>query len=177
MKIISCAALAATLSCVAVTAQAHATLEVREAPAGSYYKAIMRVPHGCDGQATHTVTIEVPEGLIGVRPMPKADWDLETTVGAYENTYTNHGREISEGVLSVTWSNGHLPNEWYDEFVLRGKLAPTLEPGTVLYFKTTQLCADGSVAWEEIPAEGQTRRDLRRPAPALTISQGHQHNH
>lgn len=177
MNFMTKAALAALMSCAAMSAQAHATLEQGEADAGSYYKAIMRVPHGCDGQATHTVSITVPEGLIGAKPMPKAGWDLQTRSGAYENSYTNHGRTVTEGVVEVTWSGGNLPNDWYDEFVFRGKLADTLEPGTVLYFKTVQICADGTVEWTEIPAEGQTRSDLTHPAPTLTISGGAAHSH
>lgn len=177
MKLLSQTALAALLSCAALSAQAHATLEQGEAPAGSYYKAVVRVPHGCDGQATHTVSVMVPEGLIGAKPMPKPGWDLSTTKGAYQNSYTNHGREVTEGVLTVTWSGGNLPNDWYDEFIFRGKLADTLTPGSVLYVKTVQTCADGSVEWVEIPAEGQTRRDLKHPAPTLTITEGHSHHH
>lgn len=177
MKKMTTAAFAALFSCVAVSAQAHATLEQGEAAAGSYYKAVMRIPHGCEGQATHTVSIEVPEGLIGVKPMPKPGWDLQTRTGPYLNTYTNHGREVSEGVVEVTWSGGALPDDWYDEFIFRGKLADVLEPGATLYFRTTQTCEDGSVAWTEIPAEGQTRGDLRHPAPGLSITQGHAHSH
>lgn len=156
---------------------AHATLETQEAAAGSYYKAVMRVPHGCDGQATHTVSIEVPEGLIGAKPMPKPGWTLTTETGAYENSYTNHGREVTEGVVRIEWSEGDLPSDWYDEFVLRGKLADTLEPGTVLYFKTVQTCADGTVDWVNIPAEGQTSHDIKGPAPALKITAPEHHHH
>lgn len=170
-------ALAATVLCAPFAAQAHATLEQAEAAAGSYYKAVLRIPHGCDGQATEQVAVEVPEGLIGAKPMPKAGWDLSTRSGAYQNSYTNHGRTVTEGVLEVVWSNGSLPNDWYDEFVFRGKIAGTIEPGTVLYFKTTQTCADGSVAWIDIPAEGQDRHDVDHPAPALTVTEGHHHHH
>lgn len=173
-RIVFCALAAASL---ATSAVAHATLEQTEAPAGSYYKAVMRVPHGCDGQATHTVSIRVPEGMIGVKPMPKAGWTLKTVTGAYENTYDNHGREVSEGVVEVIWSEGNLPNDWYDEFVLRGKLDGGLEEGGTLYFHTVQTCADGTVSWSEIPAEGQDSHDLKRPAPALTITGGHDHHH
>src|SRR4029077_17112878 len=36
----------------ACTAAAHVTLETREAPVGASYKAVLRVPHGCEGTAT-----------------------------------------------------------------------------------------------------------------------------
>lgn len=167
----------AVASALATSAAAHATLETPQAPAGSYYKAVMRVPHGCSGQATHTVAIDVPEGLIGAKPMPKPGWTLTTDVADYQHSYTNHGRKVTRGVVRVTWSGGELPNDWYDEFVFRGKLAGSLEPGQVLYFKTYQTCADGAVNWAEIPAQGQDRHDLKRPAPALTITAPHEHSH
>lgn len=165
------------LGALASTASAHATLEASEAPAGSYYKAIIRIPHGCDGQATEQVDVQVPEGFIGVKPMPHAGWELSTEIGAYQNTYQNHGREVTEGVLNVTWSGGNLPSDWYDEFVMRGKLADTLETGSVLWFKVVQTCADGTVAWENIPADGQTAHDVRHPALGLHITAGGHHGH
>ena len=36
----------------ATAAFAHITLETQEAKVGSTYKAVLRVPHGCDGKAT-----------------------------------------------------------------------------------------------------------------------------
>ena len=42
----------------------HATLETQEARVDSYYKAVMRVPHGCDGQSTLSVSMTIPEGMI-----------------------------------------------------------------------------------------------------------------
>jgi uncharacterized protein YcnI len=40
---------AATALALTGAAMAHVTLETAEAPAGSYYKAVMRVGHGCEG--------------------------------------------------------------------------------------------------------------------------------
>lgn len=48
---------------VSSTASAHITLEHPSAPAGSYYKAIFRVPHGCEGLATTGITIEFPDAF------------------------------------------------------------------------------------------------------------------
>jgi uncharacterized protein YcnI len=35
----------------ATIAFAHITLETQQAPVGASYKAVLRVPHGCDGSA------------------------------------------------------------------------------------------------------------------------------
>ncbi len=158
---------------------AHATLEQAEASNGGY-KAILRVPHGCEGKATKTVRIDLPEGFIGAKPMPKAGWELALEKGDYAKTYQNHGSDVKSGLKAVVWSGGSLPDDQYDEFVVRGTLSG-FEPGDKVYFKLTQLCDGGEVAWVEIPADGQAPDDLKRPAPALTIaaSAGHgdAHNH
>jgi len=43
---------------------AHITLETQEAAVGSTYKAVLRVPHGCEGKATTAVRVQIPEGVI-----------------------------------------------------------------------------------------------------------------
>ena len=57
-------------------ASAHVTLERQEAPVGSSYKAVLRVPHGCGGSPTTAIRVRVPAGIIGVKPMPKPGWQL-----------------------------------------------------------------------------------------------------
>jgi periplasmic copper chaperone A len=103
-----------------------------------------------------------------VKPMPKVGWTLETTKGDYAERYDLHGKAVTSGVRSVTWSGGSLPDEFYDEFVLSGTLA-NVEEGQKLFFKTLQECDDGEVAWNEEPAEGQDPHSLEHPAPSLTI--------
>lgn len=168
------AALAATtLAAFAAPALAHATLEVQEASIGSGYKAVLRVPHGCGTEATHTVRIQIPEGFFAVKPMPKPGWTLEIVTGPYENTYLNHGTEVTEGVREIVWSGGNLPNEWYDEFVFRGTFADTLEPGP-FYFPSIQECENGEEAW--IDVTGAEGADM--PAPKVKLvpaSGGHGH--
>ena len=45
------------------------------------------------------------------------------------------------------------------------------EPGQVVYFKTIQECDEGFNRWIEIPEEGQSPWDLRKPAPGLTLTE------
>jgi uncharacterized protein YcnI len=150
-------------------AAAHVTLETAEAPANSTYKAVVRVPHGCEGKPTVAVRVRVPEGVIAVKPMPKPGWQLSTVKDKYQNSYDYFGSQLSEGVVEVIWSGGELPDEWYDEFVFRGRLT-AFEPGTVVYFPVVQECADGLVhRWIEIPAAGKSADDYKEPAPGLKI--------
>jgi len=159
-----------TLLALAAPALAHATLEVQQARLGSSYKAVLRIPHGCGAEATHTVRIQIPEGFYNVKPMPKAGWTLQTVTGPYENTYVNHGKDVSEGVTEIVWSEGNLPNEFYDEFVFRGTFADTLAEGP-FYFPAIQECANGEEAWTDVSGSGDM------PAPSLTLVTGGMDEH
>ena len=78
------AILAAALVAGAAAAHAHVTLDTGEAPVGASYKAVLRVPHGCEGEATLKLRVQIPEGMIAVKPMAKASWTLETIDQAAE---------------------------------------------------------------------------------------------
>lgn len=159
-------------------AAAHASLQPAEATPGTV-KAVITIPHGCDGEATHTVRVEIPEGLVLAKPMPKFGWTLATETGDYGKSYELHGGTVNAGLTAVTWSGGELPDGQFDEFALRGTLAG-LDEGQTLFFKTVQTCAAGEVAWVEIPEQGQDAHALEHPAPSLTIlasSAGASHHH
>ncbi len=149
-------------------ADAHVTLEQQAAAVGSPYKAVFRVPHGCGVSPTLKVRVRIPEGVIGVKPMPKAGWQLETLKGKYDKTYTMFHSTLSEGVREVVWT-GRLADEHYDEFVVSGYLAGDLTPGRKLYFPVVQECESGVNRWIEIPAEDKTGDDYKEPAPWLLL--------
>src|SRR4051794_21629717 len=113
-------------------AAAHATLEQQRAAVGSFYKAVIRVPHGCEGQPTLRVRVQVPEGVLAVKPMLKPGWELSVVRKPYAQPYQYHGATLTEGIREVAWS-GKLPDENYDEFVFQAFLSDTLKPDTVLY--------------------------------------------
>jgi len=150
-------------------ALAHITLETQEAPVGGTYKAVFRVPHGCDGSATVKIRVQIPEGVIAVKPMPKPGWTLEIVKGKYAAAYDYYGTPTSEGVKEVSWSGGKLPDEYYDEFVFRAFLTDGLKPGSRLYFPVVQECEAGVERWIEIPAEGKDADDYETPAPGLKL--------
>src|SRR5438445_701177 len=78
---------AAGVVCFFAAASAHVTLEKSQAPIGAPYKAVLRVPHGCEGSATTALRIRVPDGMIAVKPMPKPGWKVETVIGKYQKSY------------------------------------------------------------------------------------------
>jgi periplasmic copper chaperone A len=172
MRTITLALCGATMLALPGTALAHITLEQQEAAAGSTYKAVLRLGHGCEGSPTTTVRVQIPDGVINVKPMPKAGWELTTKVEPYPEPMPYRDTVLTEGVREITWSGGSVPDEWYEEFVFRGQL-PDGEPGTVIYFPTVQECHGGGIhRWIEIPEEGQTRGYLEEPAPQLTLTPG-----
>jgi uncharacterized protein YcnI len=162
------AAAGALLAAFATPAFAHITLETGSAPVGSGYKAVLRVPHGCDGAATTAITLKVPEGFISAKPMPKAGWTLDIKTGTYANAYKLYGAEVKSGATEISWSGGTLPDNEYDEFVLRGTLADSLKPGDTLYFPVIQTCGSSEEDWIAIPVEGQPEPST--PAPGLRLT-------
>ena len=150
-------------------ALAHIALETQEAAVGSTYKAVFRVPHGCAGKATTAVRVQIPEGVISVKPMPKPGWTLQTKKGKHEKSYQLYGEMLTSGVNEVDWSGGNLPDEFYDEFVFRASLAADLPAGQMLRFPVVQECGDAAQRWIEIPAEGQDVDALENPAPGIKL--------
>ena len=108
-----------TLAGLAGSAAAHVTLEQGEAAADSTYKAVLRVGHGCEGAATNVLRVQIPEGLIVAKPMPKPGWQVELKEGDYAKSYDYYGTPVTKGVKEIAWTGGNLPDNFYDEFVFR----------------------------------------------------------
>ncbi|MCQ9616051.1 YcnI family protein [Paenalcaligenes niemegkensis] len=150
----------------------HVSLETREAPVESRYQAVFRVPHGCQGSPTVKIRVRIPEGVVGVKPQPKAGWTLETVKGDYAQPYTLYGAQVSAGVKEVSWTGGPLLDEHYDEFVFVAYLSSSLEANSTLHFPVVQECQDGVERWIDLPsteqqATGGDHSDS--PAPGLEL--------
>lgn len=109
-------------------AQAHMGIELRGGTptAGSSSTIFFRPGHGCDGDATNSLTVTIPDGfaLASAKAQPKAGWTLSRTGS------------------TITWSGGELPDDQFDEFGLRVTW-PALPAGVTsqkVYFKAVQTC-------------------------------------
>lgn len=148
----------------------HVVLQDQAALANTSYRAALRVGHGCDGSPVTALRVIIPDGFKGAKPMPKAGWVLSTKVGKLTKPFDDHGKQITEGLLEVTWTakskDDWLQDGWYDEFVLRGGL-----PGEsgAMWFKVLQSCEKGSIDWAEVPARGTSTKGLKAPAALLEI--------
>jgi uncharacterized protein YcnI len=152
-------------------ALAHVTLEQKEAAIGASYKAVLRVPHGCEGSATVALRVRIPQGFLDVKPMPKPGWKLEVKRGPYAKPVSLRDAKVSEGVIEVDWSGGNLPDAYYDEFVLTGTIGDDSAAGQTMYFPVVQECEKGINRWIEIPVAGAPAANggQSEPAPALRL--------
>jgi uncharacterized protein YcnI len=146
---------------------AHVTLETNQGQVGASYKAVFRVPHGCDGSATTAIRVRIPEGVIDVKPMPKPGWSITIAKGKYAGSHGLYRSQVSEGVTEIDWSGGKLPDDYYDEFVFQSFLASDLQAGQTIYFPVVQECERGVHRWIEIPVPGS---DYPEPAPGLKLT-------
>jgi periplasmic copper chaperone A len=159
----------------AISAFSHVTLEQQQVETNTAYKAVLRVGHGCEGLPTTALRVQIPAGFLGAKPMPKAGWTLQVTRATLATPFNNNGTPVTEDVTEITWTaqsaGSALPDNQYDEFILRGRAAM---PAGAAWFKVTQLCKDGpkegSNPWTEIPAQGSSTRGLKYPAALLNVT-------
>ena len=156
---------ALVLALAPAAALAHMIVDPAEAPAGDYFKAAFRVTHGCQGTPTVSVTIRIPDGVVGVKPQPKPGWIIEIkTRPVNPPIEIAHGFMLRETPTEITWRGGSLANAHFDEFVLTMRTPD--KPGTTLLFPTIQTCEKGAYEWVEPPKPGE---HVHAPAPALKL--------
>ena len=138
----------------------HVSLAEKSAPAGSSYKAVFQVGHGCQGSATTGISVQIPAG-----------WTLTTQLAKLAKPYDNHGTPVTQDVALVSWAaasrEAALQDAHFDEFMLRGKLPEAAGP---LWFKVLQTCENGSNDWSEVPASGTSAKGLKSPAVLLDVT-------
>jgi periplasmic copper chaperone A len=144
--------------------QAHVSLEQRSAPAGSSYKATLRIGHGCDGSATTLVRVFVPDAMRGAKPMPKPGWTLTAPRVPLAQPYELHGKRISDNVREITWRGGPLPHDWVDEFSFVATLPSTPGP---LAIRVLQECESGRIEWFDTAPPGE--KAPRWPAAIVEV--------
>lgn len=160
---------------------AHASFEIDKVASETNFKAVLQVPHGCDGKATTEVQVKLPEGFVFAKPQPKAGWEIEIIKGDYQKSYDNHGKTVTSGPLEIRWKNGNLSDDYYDTFVIKGKISG-FDKESEIVFPVTQLCgATDKLVWDEIAAQGEDAHSLEHPAPTITVTpaqgEGHHGDH
>ncbi|MCD0444468.1 YcnI family protein [Glycomyces sp. A-F 0318] len=169
-------ALAGTAAALAVLATAgpaaaHVTIAAPSTVAGAYTLLTVSVPHGCDGDATTAVAVQIPEPINAVTPSVNPNWEVEKVMADLPEPITDsHGNEVTQRVDQIVYTaNTPLPDELRDAFELSLRL-PEEAAGQTLYFPVVQTCTAGDHPWIEIPAEGQDADALESPAPSITVT-------
>ena len=161
-------------------ANAHIVLTEPKAMAGSYYKATLRVSHGCNGSSTNGLVVQVPAGFQGAKPQPKTGWVVATQKTKLAKPYNSHGKAVTHDVVELHWTAAHkdavLPDDQFDEFAFMGRLP---DQAGALWVKVLQTCENGQNDWSEIPANGTATRGMKLPAALLEVqpTPTHEHHH
>jgi uncharacterized protein YcnI len=121
---------ALALALLPATALAHIVTVPETALAGSHAQVAFRVGHGCGGEATTAVRIEIPDG-VEARPRAIPGWTL-----AMEKS--KDGR-----TTAVTW-RGRLPDSQFEMFELLFTAPDQTGP---LTFPTLQSCGAKQARW------------------------------
>jgi uncharacterized protein YcnI len=162
----------------AQTVNAHIVLTEPQAIAGSYYKATLRVGHGCSGSATTGLTVQVPAGFQGAKPQPKFGWTITARKAKLVQPYNSHGKTVTDDVVELSWvaasKEAALPDDQFDEFAFMGRLPDSAGP---MWVKVLQTCENGQNDWSDIPASGTSTRGMKLPAALLDVQAAPKHEH
>lgn len=175
--IVSVAAVALALA-IAGPAAAHVTANPSEAPSDSFFKTSFRVGHGCDGEPTNEVSVQIPGTVSSVHPQVVAGWDISTKIGELDEPIESHGETITEGVREITWTatDKGLPDAHMQEFGASMKL-PAGDVDEPLWFPFVQECSKGSHEWIEIPESVEEWGDKESPAPYVVLTGAEEGSH
>lgn len=150
-------ALAALLT-IAGPAGAHIVAVPAGGPAGSYHAVVLRVGHGCGDAATTAIRVELPPGLVTVRPQPKPGWTVAIERMPLATPITLEGRTVKERVATVTWT-GNLPADQFDDFAVLLKMPAVAGP---IKLPVEQRCGAAVQRWDG--------SDDRHPAPVVEVT-------
>ena len=150
---------------LSLTVNGHASISPPVA-SSAYAAFVVRVPHGCNTTSTLEVSIDIPKGITAVKPKRVSGWRIRIDSRPMDTPVILEGGALDREVSKVTWAEGNLPDNEFEDFPLSVKLPLPVAEGTRFYFPTTQRCVQGWNNWTQIPS-GNER--LQYPAPYLTL--------
>jgi len=159
-RLTAAAALTAAVALTPAAAEAHVTLQPKQAAAGGYTVEYVRVPNEKDDAATTKVEVQMPPGFESASYQPTPGWSV---------TLQRRGDEVGR----ITWTakdeaSAIQPGQFRD-FPLSVKIPG--KAGDVLTFKALQTYSDGEVVrW--IGAQ-----DADEPAPVVRVTAAQEDDH
>ncbi len=143
--------LAAAIAALSATAHAHVTVAPGQAAPGTTVAAGFHIGHGCSGQPTTSLKVEIPKEIAMAHPMESRGWTL--------TIQKSWGR-----IKSVTWTV-NAPDVEPDVFEVHVELPKKAGP---VYFPALQTCGQTTVPWNDRPdAAGKTGP---HPAPKILVT-------
>jgi uncharacterized protein YcnI len=158
-------AVAAGFLAVPAAAQAHVTLQPKQAAAGAYVVESVRVPNETDNATTTKVAVQFPAGFASVAYQPVEGWKAKVVKEKLATPVKTDDGEVTEGVKQITWTatskaQGIAPGQFHD-FPLSVQIPG--KAGDTLTFKALQTYSNGDVVrWIGAP-------DAPEPAPQVSV--------
>ena len=171
-RILLTGAVSTFLALSSQSASSHIVMADGEARAGYQEVLTLVVPHGCGPEATTEVRLKIPDGVSISMPEEKEGWETEVVMRQLETPIPIEGGfgEMTEVVDQFVWKGGSIPVDRLGTFTFLARLPDA--PGSVVYFKTIQVCGDVQEAWIETADEGAEIYEIfmqDRPAPFVEL--------
>jgi uncharacterized protein len=151
---------------VPAAAEAHVTLQPKEAPAGAFTVLDVRVPTERDNASTTKVDVQFPAGFASASYEPKPGWRVRVVKAKLATPVQTDDGPITEGISRMIWTRtsdkgGIKPGQFMD-FPISVQIPG--KAGDKLTFKALQTYSNGEVVrWIGAPGSDA-------PAPQVTVT-------
>ncbi|MBF4561822.1 DUF1775 domain-containing protein [Microbacterium sp. VKM Ac-2870] len=148
---------AALVLAAPLAASAHVHVTPDESAAGATTRLAFSFSHGCDDSPTTSLTVTIPQGIDGVKPVLDGAWKISRELDA-------------NGIPSrVTFTALAPVDSGISASVAMDVIFASSAANTSVAFPVLQSCVTGSTNWSEVAASGQTEADLKTPAPVVAV--------
>jgi periplasmic copper chaperone A len=159
-------ALAAALLAAPAAAEAHVTLQPKQAPAGGFVRLDVRVPNERDDANTTKVDVKFPPGFAEASYQKVPGWSVKVTKAKLAKPIQTDDGAVTEAVSRITWTADStadgIPPGAFQDFGLSVQVPG--KAGDTLTFKALQTYSNGTVVrW--IGPEGSDT-----PAPTVQVT-------
>lgn len=136
-------------------ASAHVLLDPPRAEAGTLYRGVLRVGHGCDEASTTAVDVRLPSTLTRVHASASLRWQLMQTA-------TQGGTEVIWTAEQGKALPAHEPAQFPIEFQVPQHTG-------ALWIPVRQRCQGGAINWADVPTQGTSTEGMKTPAMLLQV--------
>jgi uncharacterized protein len=158
---------AVALLAIPAAAQAHITLNPREAGAGQFTELLVRVPNEQDNAATTKVDLKLPPGFVFASYEPRPGWNAKVIKQKLAKPIQTDDGPVTEQVSEIVWTGdgsglGKIGPGQFMDFPLSVQIPG--KPGQTLTFKAIQTYDNGDIVRWIGPANSD------HPAPRVMVT-------